>query len=357
MRTRYLETGERTACCGCQACKMICPTKAIKFEMNSDGFNYPVLNSTKCINCGKCKNACPMEKFKKINPINVYAAINKNKVDLEESSSGGVFRALAFHILEENGVVVGAVLKENKVYHEIAEDFEKVKLMSGSKYVQSEISAEVYEDIHKILKLGKKVLFTGTPCQCMAIKNIYGKYSNLITMDFVCHGVPSPVIFDDYIEYLKEREKCGIQYISFRYKDKKRMGKYEVYKTDTGKMVVNPFYKSYYLAAFEKGLLTRMSCFECPYSCGERASDITVCDYWGVEKYHSEIDAIKGVSALIINTEAGEHILKKIQNYLYIVPSRLENVQNENTNLVRATPKPEIYDEFFEKRKSLPLKK
>ena len=347
-RTTYMKCNKNEYCCGCEACESVCPTDAIKMIKDSEGFNYPSVNEDKCINCGRCRNVCPIDNVNLNTPIKSYVAVNNDVKVLDESTSGGVFRALATTVLNQGGMICGAIIENNVVYHVLSDDIETVRKMSGSKYVQSDIR-DVYNEIKQVIKT-RKVLFTGTPCQCAALKKMFKQSENIITMDFVCHGVPSPDVFEDYIQYLEKKHKEPIQYLRFRHKSKTSCGLFDVYRTKSGKEINKPFYDSYYLSAFQMALYTRLACNKCKYANLNRCSDVTVCDYWGVEKYHSNYDPIKGVSAIIVNTNVGEQLLDSSKNLLSIEETDIECVVRENNNLKFSTPKNINRDKYYERR-------
>lgn len=210
--------GNKKACCGCAACKYICPTNAISMQVDSEGFSYPVVDSSKCVGCNKCIRQCSfkadMQTLKYINGSNspiCYAVMHKSPDVRWNSRSGGIFTALSDYVLQNQGVVYGAITtSELNVIHFRADNEEGRNLMRGSKYVQSDI-AECYSLIQNDLDCGKLVLFTGTSCQVAAVKTAMGKdYPNLYTLDIVCHGVPSPKVWKDYIAYIQKRynAKC-----------------------------------------------------------------------------------------------------------------------------------------------------
>ena len=216
MKNLYLETKNKKDCNGCGICTIGCPTNAIKMIEDNEGFYYPQIDEEKCINCGKCKNICSNYNNSKGNE-QAYMAINKNKSELGNSASGGMFYILAKYMIEKKGVVFGVEYGENhKVQHNYYETLEECKKFQGSKYVRSDIG-NYYEKVKEFLKQDRYVLFTGTPCQCNALKTYLNKdYEKLIICDIICHANPSQKVFDKYIKELEEKEKKKIKKINFR---------------------------------------------------------------------------------------------------------------------------------------------
>lgn len=348
----YWQSKNKELCCGCTACEMVCPVDAIQMKRDLEGFLYPVLDESVCIKCHRCEKVCPMmnnENMKE--PLQVWAAVHKDEEVLRSSSSGGVFTALSDVILEENGSVAGAVIKDNNVVHCITEKKIEVARMRGSKYVQSELG-DVFEELSNRLKAGQIVLFSGTPCQCAAARKMAGDSKKLFTVDFVCHGVPSPMVWRDYVQYRADIDGDMPKYLSLRAKLKHKMGYFETYTDSKQKVHHIPVYDSPYLTGFLSGILSRPSCYNCPYAEKKRASDITICDYWGYVQYHKEFDPQKGISAVLINTKQGTKLWERAAKKVYYHRSKLAQVALNNENLNHPTEKPEQRDCFFKERET-----
>lgn len=330
-------------CCGCAACKDACPKDAIKIIENEYGFLYPEIDDNKCINCGICRNVCAYQKSNDNNkPIEAYAAVAKDNEVLIKSASGGAFFAMAEEFINNGGIVYGCVLENKKVYHCRAGNVETLKKMRGSKYVQSDME-NVYNNIKSDLNKGEKVLFSGTPCQVDGLKSYLNNFrcdlSNLITIDIICHGVPSNKLFKDYIKLLEKKFKKNIISVSFRDKVK---GKLMILRLcfDDGKIrYINPLNSSYF-TLFLKGYIYRDCCYSCKYAGEKRAGDITIGDYWDLEKVEREIaekiNVKNGVSAVIINTVKGKDFFDKSKT-LIKYESTFENIAKNNSQLVRPT--------------------
>ena len=271
---------EKAKCSGCYSCINICPKKCIEMREDEEGFEYPVVNKNVCINCNLCEKHCPIEnKERNIEEPIAYAAINKNEEIRRESSSGGMFTLLAEAILDKGGVVYGAAFNDEYIVEHIkVTQKEDLKLLRGSKYVQSKIGT-IYEDVRDSLQNGKWVYFTGTPCQVDGLLTYLGKEdSHLICQDIVCHGVPSPKIWKWYLKQIKlnnarisfRDKSTGWESYSFTINQKK---KFTQYASD-----------NLYMRAFVKNLSLRPSCYECQSKGIKRKSDITLGDFWGINK-------------------------------------------------------------------------
>lgn len=329
---------EKKHCCGCAACMNICPKKAITMKTDDDGFMYPQIDTKLCVKCGLCTKVCAFQKetVKGKEPIACFAAINKNEESLIESASGGVFAALASYIIQRGGVVYGCSYDDDMMPHHIGIDnIKDIKKLQGSKYVQSTIDF-TFLQVKRDLMEGKKVLFTGTPCQVAGLKSFLGKgYDNLITADIICHGVPNAAFFKGYISYLED--KLGGKIIDFRFRDKSRgwglMGKAVYKKNNKVKhKLIHPV-TSYYYSYFLKGDIYRENCYECKYACSHREGDFTLGDYWGVQKFHPELEVKKGVSVLLINSRKAMDIKEELSEYINLTESSFNKAREKNDQL------------------------
>lgn len=315
-------------CCGCNACVQRCPKQCITMHCDQEGFWYPVVNEQECINCGLCEKTCPVLHPKtESKPLKTYAAINKNEDIRLASSSGGVFTILAEETLKQGGVVFGAAFNKNwEVEHIAVESIEELKRLRGSKYVQSNIG-NCYKEAEQYLKKGRKVLFSGTPCQIAALKLFLNKdYENLTTIDIVCHGTPSPKVWKMYLEEIAaklfknipdkknqyvsptgETYKSCIEAISFRSKIT-GWKKYSFllklnfpnYDGKNTAVFAEDLHKNSFMQCFLANLCLRPSCYACPARGGKSGSDITLADLWGAEQITPHIDDDKGISLLFI---------------------------------------------------------
>lgn len=301
-------------CCGCQTCKLSCPTKAISMQYDDKGFLYPNIDEKKCINCNICENVCDFIKHDKNNNtiINSYAFQIEDKDKLYQSTSGGAFTLLSDYILKSSGYIVGTILTENFETKYIFGNKEEMRdSMRGSKYVQS-FTDNIFCDVYSLLKNNKKVLFIGTPCHVAALNSYLNfkkaNIANLYTIDFICHGVASEKIFKEHLHYLEQKYKSSI--VNYLFRDKK----YGWCHTETaifsdGKCKSN---KSVYQLKelFQNNINLRESCYHCAYANKNRVSDITIGDFWGADEILHKYD-FKGVSLILTNTSKGEFLLRK----------------------------------------------
>ena len=318
---------DKSQCCGCTACVSICPKQCITMREDEEGFLYPVVDSSHCIDCNLCKKVCPELYPKEMRePLHVYAAKHKNEQVRLASSSGGIFTLLAEKIIDEGGVVFGVRFNNNwDVVHDYTETMEGLAVFRGSKYVQSYMG-DCYLKAKSFLEQGRKVMFTGTPCQIAGLKNFLRKdYDNLLTVDVVCHGVPSPKVWQVYLDEIARKggknsvlshpivEKTEINHIDFRSKSigwKKYSFALTLSKaTADGEkntvLLSSIFTENPYMNAFLSNLSLRPSCYDCPAKSGKSGSDITIADFWGIEDVLPEFDDDKGISLVLSYSEKG----------------------------------------------------
>lgn len=341
---KYCLTHNSVDCCGCKACEQICAHQAISFHIDGEGFEYPSINEANCVQCGLCDKVCPMEEAEKtLHPQGkAFAFQLSDKGQLLNSSSGGVFYAVASTILKENGVVYGAAFEGKIVKHKRVDISEDLIDLMGSKYVQSD-TGDTYALVKKDLRDGKMVFYTGTPCQIAGLRLFLRKeYDNLLTADLVCHGTPSPKILADTISHIEDRLKA--LFLNYSFRDKK-VGGWSCSSSSSyergGKRTYLKYSKEMeaYFNAFISGHLMRMNCFQCPFSRIERPGDITIADYWGVKVLHPEFPNISnGMSLLICNTEKGLFILQKLSSANFVKEVELQNAAENNHNLLSPTP-------------------
>lgn len=317
-----ININNKQQCCGCGACVQRCPKHSISLLGDNEGFQYPHVDTETCIECGLCEKVCPIQNpYEKRKPLQVLAAINKDEKIRMESSSGGVFTLLAEQIIREGGVVFGARFDEEwQVTLDYTETTEGLASFRGSKYVQAR-TAETYKQCEQFLKEGRKVLFTGSPCQIAGLHHYLQKeYTNLITCDFSCHGVPSPEVWRKYLNAVIMAFQRTATDVIFRNNDNgwKRFN-VKIESTQGGKVVfLTSFYKkNQYMNAFLNDIIMRPSCYNCSAKEGRSMSDITIADYWGVDMIHSEIDDDKGISLVLANSDKGKSILSSL-DYFYI---------------------------------------
>lgn len=333
-------------CTGCRTCENICPENCISLIENNEGFLYPYINSKKCIKCNKCSKYCPIDhefKFKDEVKQKYYLAYNKNDNELLNSSSGGVFYVIAKNIIKNNGVVFGATI-DNKmqVFHCDIQNYDDLRKLSGSKYVQSNVN-NTYKKVQEYLLTGKYVLYTGTPCQIAGLKMYLNKdYSNLYTIDILCHGAPSQKMFTSHIKWLEGRYNKKIEYYQFRNKNISKWGDYHYcYKfTDSNKIYSDFALFDIFFKSFIKGQIFRDSCYSCKYASLRREGDFTIGDFWGVEEYYTDIDTNNGISILMINTNKASNLFEDISDDLIYRKTKIEWVMKNNHSLSHPVSKP-----------------
>ena len=308
-------------CCGCSACVQRCPKRCISLKEDEEGFLYPDVNIDECIDCHLCEKVCPwLNRPDKLQPLEVFAVKNRNEEERMSSSSGGVFIAIAKKVIERDGVVFGAVFDDNwEVVHKYAETIDGVKPMMGSKYVQSRIG-DCYREAENFLKSGREVMFTGTPCQITGLHKFLRKeYSNLLSVDCLCHGVPSPGVWRRYLcesVYKTDNNKDKITGIEFR---NKNVGGWKNYSflvkgktglNDENKILYSESHdKNAYMRGFLSDIYLRPSCYSCKCKNGISHSDITIADFWGVNILAPDFDDNKGVGLVLVNTRKGKNVL------------------------------------------------
>lgn len=307
-------------CCGCSACSQICPYGCISMTENSEGFLIPEIDLGKCVNCSLCEKVCPVLNSETENlsddniPKNVYAAYNKNDDIRLKSSSGGIFTILAEYALKRDGVVFGARFSDDSkyVYHCMVENENDISFLRGSKYVQSDIN-NTYKEVRKQLETGRFVLFSGTPCQVEGlILFLKKKYENLLLVDIICHGVPSPKVWRKYLEYVENKNLLP-KTVYFR--DKTNGWNSFSFRIDytNGEKYVESFEKSLYGSAFVSDLFFRKSCYKCRFRKANHKSDLTICDFWGIDEAFPDMNDNKGISAVIVNSVIGKKIFDDIE--------------------------------------------
>lgn len=308
-----IEILDKYNCCGCSACVSVCPKHCIKMEEDNEGFLYPAVNENNCINCGLCEKVCNvLYPYERREPQRVFAAINKDERVRFKSSSGGVFYILAERIIHNGGVVFGARFDKNwQVVMDYTEDMEGVELFMGSKYVQARIE-NAYADVKRFLIEGREVLFSGTPCQVAGLRKFLRKsYENLLTIDFICHGTPSPRVWKIYLEDVTSRSNI-IKSVEFRNKTKGWNNfsfRIKYNEEDKTISMLSPFFQNHYMKAFLQDITLRPSCYACKAKGGSSHSDITIADFWGINTIYPNMDDDKGTSLVLINTKKGNDSL------------------------------------------------
>lgn len=342
---------DKKNCCGCNACASICPKQCITMKEDCEGFLYPHVDNTTCIECGLCEKVCnEIHPYEKRVPKQVLAAINKNIDVRMKSSSGGMFYILAEKTIKEGGIVFGACFDADwQVVITYAEDLKGIEAFMGSKYVQARIG-NAYKDVKKFLLEGRKVLFSGTPCQVAGLHKFLRKsYDNLLTVDFVCHGTPSPKVWNLYLKGVLQEIK-SIHNIEFRNKKNgwKNFNFNLVYdKNNETVSLLSPASQNHYMKAFLQDIILRPSCYDCKVKELRSQSDITIADFWGIEKLFPNIDDDKGTSLVFINTDIGANALDFTS--IEYLETEYDKVKNLNKACIYSSAPHPKRDFFFDR--------
>ena len=333
-----IEVCKKEKCFGCTSCRKNCPSSAINMIEDDEGFLYPEINKALCTDCGICVSACPAAA--ELLPVTAklfFAAKNSDDVR-KRSSSGGVFSALATVAFEQKGFVFGAAFDENlNVTHKSIDCIEQLPEVCGSKYVQSDLK-NCFADAEGLLKQGKTVLFSGTPCQIAGLKACLKKdYENLITCDLICLGVPSPKVYKYFIQFISEKKKSKVKKFCFRDKSLGWRGFTSCAELENGEKVQKKLWLKTYNNLFSHSFISRPACSLCQYASMRRPADITIGDCWGIERHHPKFEDKLGVSLIIINTQKGKEMFEKVRDSLTVVEiTEKQALQNS----LRAPKKP-----------------
>lgn len=352
-----IHIAEEKMCCGCAVCSVVCPSKCIRMVNGTLGFVFPCVDAQCCIHCGKCEAVCPMlhaEEMKSIPEKQpVYAAYSENSKMRSNGSSGGIFGVIAENAVSQGYRVYGAAFNENMQLRCMRADTEEelIPLMK-SKYLQSDVSL-AYRQIKEDLEQNRSVMFVSTPCQVAALKRFLQKdYDKLLCVDFLCHGVPSQLFFDQCKEY--EENKYGYNILSYSFRSKIKGGATPHYFTvvteKNGKTTTTtkPYFHSAFYAFFQKYITLRESCYECIFSERGRVSDLTIADFHDIEKYVSAINRFDGVSTVILNTEKGKILFDSVKDKLWLKPFSMEQLMADKVLFSEKTKRPANRDKFIE---------
>lgn len=351
-----IEIKNKVDCCGCNACGDVCVHGAITFKTDIEGFWYPKVDKDKCVDCGQCENVCPIINIKDLKkndaptPLHTIAAINKDMSVRWNSTSGGAFSALAEGVLKENGYIGGAVYDDMFSVHQIVTDnTEDLPKLRSSKYLQSNAEG-FYRSVKKAVKTGKPVLVCGTPCQMAGLRGFLHKdYENLIIVDFICRGVNSPKVYRAYLDSLEKKYNSKVVYVKAKNKE---LGWRNLTRKVTfangqsyyGVHMQDDFRRGYHINVF-----CRPSCYDCKFKGFPRIADITIADYWGIEKVDKNLDNNIGTSMMLLNSKKGETYFEKIKDGLEYKETPFESIFGGNIAL-RKSIEPAKIDRkaFFE---------
>ena len=320
-----IEIKNKSECCGCGACASICPKNCIEMKADDEGFVYPQIDKTKCIDCRLCARACPLlHRPQQQEPLAVYGAKNSDEAVRLQSSSGGMFTAFASYLLQQQGVVYGAEMtSELQVRHCAVNDEAGLARLRGSKYVQSNLG-DCYRQVRFLLQQGRKVLFSGTPCQIAGLKGFLTKeYADLYTVDVVCHGVPSGKVYAKHLQEIAAQAGEEVTKVNFRDKQQGWKHGQTLFYTE------NHYYgdskrKETYMRLFLNNVTIRPSCADCAFNNKRSRADITIADYWGVDKQYPEFDDDKGVTLVIVNTDKGRELMEAVSGQIVCIKTSFD---------------------------------
>lgn len=342
-----IEITDKKKCCGCAACYNICPVRAIQMKSDFEGFLYPEIDVELCIGCNQCKVVCPYHNRtnKKYDLRKCYAGFNNNELDRALSSSGGIFVLMAKEIISQGGIVYGAAYDDDfLVYHTSAENYNDLQRLIGSKYLQSRIG-DSFSSIRILLNKGRQILFVGTSCQVAGLRGYLKKdYQNLICVDFICLGVPSPKVWKDYLDtYFKGEE---IKFVNFK---NKNLGwhQFSLNIITNKRDYCRNGRETMYFSGYFKHLYSRPCCSECIFKHGNRDSDITISDCWGYNYIAPELDDNKGLSSIECHSQKGEKMFDLIKDRLIWKCANFDDVMKYNSNYCTAAPMGQKRDEFW----------
>lgn len=343
---------DKKECVGCFACFNICPTNAIVMEEDVEGFKYSKVDKERCINCGLCEKVCPYinKKYNEKKELEIYAAWSKDDFTRIDSTSGGIFSELAKAIYSDNGYVCAAVYnKDWMVEHYISNNSDDILKLRSSKYLQSNIN-NTFKIIKEKLEKNKKVLFCGSPCQVEGLNNfLLKKYDNLYTIDFICRGMNSPKIFKGYINSLERKYSSKVKAIKFKNKTHGWHNFSTKIEFENGKEYISVRdLDSYMIGYLKYNAFIRPSCYKCKFKSINHKSDMTIADFWGIEKIDKNLDQDKGTSMILINSDKGKRLFEKIISYIEYKEIDSDKVFLENVCINKSVEMTESRKKVFE---------
>lgn len=344
-----IRISDKAQCCGCNACRSICPKQCISMTADHEGFVYPVVDTAVCVECGLCEKVCPLlHKPEQHLLLDVYAAKSRNDDLRLNSSSGAVFSEIAYFVFAEGGVVFGAELAEDfEVKHCCIESKDELTRLQGSKYVQSNLG-EIFGKVKALLLNNKTVLFSGTPCQIAGLKGYLMKdYANLYTVDVVCHGVPSPAVYSKYLAELAAEAGTAVTKVRFRDKQKGWKNGETVFAASDTVFAAGKRQEPY-MKLFLNNITIRPSCAECAFNNKRSLADITIADFWGIQKFHPEFDDDKGVTLVMVNSLKGQQLFNNVKGNVDHLGSSFDEAAKYNVAVSKSLHLHEKRDYFFE---------
>ena len=349
-----IKINDKTKCCGCCACVDVCPQKAIVLKTDIEGFWYPEVDLAKCVDCGLCDKICPelhINELKKNDypqPAHTIAAINKNMSVRWDSTSGGIFSALADAMYEQGGYVSGAIYNDDfSVRNYISNNPDDLVKLRSSKYLQSKAEG-LYREIRNLLKNGEKVLACGTPCQMAALRSFLQKdYENLIIVDFICRGVNSPKVYRKYLDSLERRYGGKVVYVKAKNKELGWRNLTRKVVFDNGKTYYGVSMQDDFRRGYHTNVYCRPSCYACQYKGFPRIADITIADYWGIENVDKNLDNNIGTSMILLNSRKGEAYFELIKSKIEWEETPFQSVLPGNMALIKPISPAKIDREQF----------
>ena len=343
---------EKSRCSGCHACANACPKNCIQMISDEEGFRYPQVDKEKCINCGLCEKVCPI--IHKWQPddsrtTTAMAAINLNEEIRLKSSSGGIFTLIAEEIINQGGVVFGAAFADDfrSVHHICVDNTDDLEKLRGSKYVQSKIG-DTYKQAKDFLDSGRKVLFTGTPCQIGGLYSYLRKpYENLFTQDIICHGVPSPMVWEKYVDEREKKAASKTQRMFFRHKKYGWKTFAVLFEFSNNTAYIKNLREDSFMRAFLTNTCLRPSCYDCSFKTVKRQADITLADFWGIQNVLPEMDDDKGTSLVLVHSDKGQQMLKILSDRMNCKPVDCDVVEKYNSAGIKSCQKNSNRDSFI----------
>ena len=357
-----IEFISKNKCNGCSACAMACPQKCIAMVSDKMGFLYPEVESERCIQCGLCRARCPVcskeEQQEHTYMAEGYAALGNDWAVRKNSSSGGIFYLIARYVLSQGGVVFGAAFDDtyHSVKHIAVDSPDDLKKLQGAKYLQSDIGNS-YESARSCLENGRPVLFSGTPCQISGLKSFLNKeYPNLYLQDIVCHGVPAPYVWNDYLTDLEGQYGGKVKHVAFRDKTNGWENYLLRIEFDNGEVYSNDRVNDLYMRGFLHDRFTRMSCFECAHKGIQRDADITLADLWGIGEICPWLQDDRGTSLVIVSSPKGRFLIEQICSEICIQKVDLDNSIKHNPAIVRSADYNPLREQFEKDFRQKPIK-
>ncbi len=336
-------------CTGCGACYNICPKGAITIKGDELGFYKPFINEDKCINCGLCEKICPLDKYKSQNveQPKILAFQNNDKEILFKCASGGVFAKLADYVIKQNGIAYGVIYDENMIVsHSRTDNLIDLEKMYSSKYVQSD-TRNTFTQTKEDLESGKLVLYSGTPCQIAGLKSYLQKdYENLITVDLVCHGVPSPLVFEKYKQEFMAKLPATEKLLNIDFRSKVEGWKEELVTTTITTTTTTHAKLDNFMRAFLHNLSLNKSCTQCQFNKLPRVADLTIADFWGVDDFDKSLNDDKGISIILINNMKGRYLLEHLPKECFLAEVPLAVAIKYNKNICGTSTAHKNYIEF-----------